>query len=203
MLINKKCHAHPLVASDTDPTHPKATADNLMSLAWTADAPLASHTQQSKAHGVTQQCVADTCAQFQKEMHCLQLTACKSATQVFNPTTPPTDALCVWKQTNQSLWHQRLGHPCDECSCNAGQAIKGMPSFKSTTSIFDACPTCIQAKQTKARQQRPTASRVAAPFKPKLHHTKEAMFPHQGMSIDFSFSGMHSSTPNAKTTVKA
>ena len=39
MLINKKCHAHPLIALDVDPTHPKATVNNLMSLTWMADAP--------------------------------------------------------------------------------------------------------------------------------------------------------------------
>ena len=103
MPINEKCCTHPLIASDADPSHPKATVDDLMSLVWIADASLASHTQLT-AHEGTRQCVADTCAQFQKWMNCLQPATCKSATQVFNQTTLPTNALHIQKQTEPSLW---------------------------------------------------------------------------------------------------
>ena len=53
-LVNEKCCTDPLVASDLDPSHPKATVDDSMSLAWAANTSLASHTQPT-VHKVTQQ----------------------------------------------------------------------------------------------------------------------------------------------------
>ena len=155
MLINRKCCTHLLVTLDVDPSHPKAAVNDSMALAWATDAPQACHTQ-SVAQRVTQKCIADTCAHFQKDIDCINPTSCQSATLVFNWTTLPTNALHVRKQTERLLWHQLLECPCDEHPHNAGQAIKGVPKFKSRMSIFDACPTCVQAEQTEAQQQRPS-----------------------------------------------
>ena len=52
-------------------------------------------------------------------------------------------------ETERLLWHQRLGHPSDYCLHNAHKHVEGVPRFKHEDKIFDICPTCIRAKQTK------------------------------------------------------
>ena len=73
-------------------------------------------------------------------------------------------------KTAKLLWHQRLGHPCDEYLYNAHKFIDGVPNFSQQTSVLDQCPTCIQAKQTKQS--------------PGKHSTRVATQPYQGLSID-------------------
>ena len=81
-------------------------------------------------------------------------------------------------RTEKMLWHQRLGHPCDEYLYQAHKYIKGVPKFERETPVLDQCPTCIQAKQSK--EPKGTKS------------TRKATVPYQGLSIDFSFSGTKS-----------
>ena len=81
-------------------------------------------------------------------------------------------------RTAKLLWHQRLGHPCDEYLYNAHKFIDGVPKFSRQSSVIDQCPTCIQSKQTKEA--------------PGKHTTRTATQPYQGLSIDFSFSGIKS-----------
>ena len=90
----------------------------------------------------------------------------------------PINALRV--KTEKILWHHPLGHPCDEYLYNAHKTVDGVPKFANIDkhSVIDQCPTCIQAKQTKT---------PAGP-----HSIKAATRPYQGLSIDFSFSGMAS-----------
>ena len=56
--------------------------------------------------------------------------------------------------------------------------MKGVPHFHHEHPVLDKCPTCIQAKQTKE----PAG----------IHTTRTATAPYQGLSIDFSFSGIKS-----------
>ena len=84
----------------------------------------------------------------------------------------------IRNRTEKMLWHQRLGHPCDEYLYNAHKAIDGVPKFDRETPVLDTCPVCIQAKQSKE------------PSGP--HSTKKAETAYQGLSIDFSFSGTRS-----------
>ena len=60
----------------------------------------------------------------------------------------------------------------------AHKFVKGVPKFKYEVPILNQCPTCIQAKQTKSS--------------PGDHTTITAVRPYQGLSIDFSFSGVKS-----------
>ena len=78
----------------------------------------------------------------------------------------------------QILWHQRLGHPCDEYLYSTRKFIDNVPEFKRRSDVLSRCLTCIQAKQTKST--------------PGPNSTKRAMYFGQGLSIDFSFSGITS-----------
>jgi hypothetical protein len=86
--------------------------------------------------------------------------------------------------TERLLWHQRLGHPSDYYLYNAHKHVKGVPKFKHMDPILDKCPTCIQAKQTK---------------EPAGHNTtRVAVYPYQGLGVDFSFSGMKSKNDDTR-----
>ena len=90
-----------------------------------------------------------------------------------------TPIAAIKAQTERLLWHQRLGHPSDYYLLNAHKFVKGVPKFAANAGpILCSCPTCIQAKQTK---------NAAGP-----NTTRTAQRPYQGLSIDFSFSGMKS-----------
>ena len=89
--------------------------------------------------------------------------------------TVPIPIAAIKNCTTRMLWHQRLGHPCDQYLYNAHKAIDGVPKFASKPRVLTTCPTCIQAKHTKS---------PAGP-----HSTHVATQPYQGLSIDFSFSG--------------
>ena len=80
--------------------------------------------------------------------------------------------------TLRILWHQRLGHPCDEYLYSAHKWIDGVPKFKRRSNVLSHCSTCIQAKQTKT---------AASP-----NSTKKAIHFGQGLSINFAFSGVTS-----------
>mmetsp|Transcript_17708 Transcript_17708/g.26863 ORF Transcript_17708/g.26863 Transcript_17708/m.26863 type:complete len:171 (-) Transcript_17708:2999-3511(-) len=81
-------------------------------------------------------------------------------------------------ETERLLWHRRLGHPSDYYLYHAHKHIDGVLKFKHEDRIFDICPTCIRGKQTKEPAGK--------------NSTRKATFPYQGLSIDFSFSGMRS-----------
>ena len=89
-----------------------------------------------------------------------------------------TPVATIKAATERMLWHQRLNHPSDYYLYNAHKHIDGVPKFKHMDPILDTCPTCIQAKQTKE------------PAGPNT--TRVAVYPFQGLSVDFSFSGMKS-----------
>ena len=86
--------------------------------------------------------------------------------------------------TERMLWHQRLNHPSDYYLYNAHKHIDGVPQFKHMDPILETCPTCIQAKQTKE---------AAGP-----NTTRVAVYPFQGLSVDFSFSGMKSKNDDTR-----
>ena len=81
-------------------------------------------------------------------------------------------------ETERILWHQRLGHPCDEYLYSAHKFIDGVPKFKRRSDVMSKCSTCIKAKMTKNS--------------PGPNSTKRALHHGQGLSIDFSFSGVKS-----------
>ena len=76
------------------------------------------------------------------------------------------------------LWHQRLGHIHGEALAQAHRYIEGVPKLSKCDTVLNTCPTCVQAKLTKSS---------AGP-----NSTQTATRPYQGLSIDFSFSGVQS-----------
>lgn len=91
----------------------------------------------------------------------------------------------IRSRTEKLLWHQRLGHPCDEYLYNAHKTIDGVPKFDQETPVLDTCPVCIQAKQSKE------------PSGPNT--TQKATVAYQGLSIDFSFSGVKSKNKDRRS----
>ena len=127
VLIDSQCFTHPLIIMDLEGHHQLATQDNSMDAAWESDTPLAKRIQAQPQH------IADHISN-----HICYIN---------------TNAMYIKKRTEKLLWHQRFGHPCDEYLYKAGKAIKGVQTFSSVSMILDTCPTCIRAKQTKARKQ--------------------------------------------------
>jgi len=89
-----------------------------------------------------------------------------------------TPVLTIKAATERLLWHQRLGHPSDCYLFNAHRHADGVPRFPHMDRVLDICPACIRSKQTKNAAGGNT--------------TRTAEQPHQGLSIDFSFSGTRS-----------
>ena len=81
-------------------------------------------------------------------------------------------------KTERVLWHQRLGHPCDEYLYSAHKFIDGVAKFKRRSNIMSKCSTCIKAKMTKTA--------------PGPISTKRAVCHGQCLSVYFSFSGVKS-----------
>ena len=96
-----------------------------------------------------------------------------------------TPVLAIKANTERLLWHQRLGHINDDYLYTAHKFVDGVPKFKHHDPILDQCPTCIQSKQTKT---------PAGP-----NSTRKATRPYQGLSIDFSFSGVRSKNKSRRT----
>ena len=81
-------------------------------------------------------------------------------------------------ETERVLWHQRFVHPCDEYLYSTHKFIDGVPKFKQQSNVMSKCSTCIKAKMTKTA--------------PGPNSTKCAVHHGQGLSVDFSFSGVKS-----------
>ena len=133
-----------------DKNHPHANADDSMDIAREQSTKLAEDVQW-KAKDMTQQHAAHLTTEFHKGHKHLPQTFRQPIRTMFDKDTVPIDSMCIKKQTEKLLWHQRSGCPCNECLCNASKAICGVPEFKSVSAVLDTCPTCIRAKQTKAR----------------------------------------------------
>ena len=76
------------------------------------------------------------------------------------------------------FWHQHRCHPCNEYLYSAHEFIDGVRKFKWRLDVMLKCSTCIKAKMTKTA--------------PGPNSTKRAVRHGQGLSIDFSLSGVKS-----------
>ena len=103
------------------------------------------------------------------------------------------NAVYTKKATEKVLWHQRLGHPCDEYLFNTHKCIKGVPKLSTISSVLNICPTCVWAKQTLAQQQEQGKGAHPITSTVTTHSIKKAQRPYQGLSIDFSFAVVSSS----------
>ena len=194
VLINRQCFTHPLIPPNLEETHPMATPLNSLEKAKLLQTDEAKYIERladvevqrykSKTRSSLKNMLEIIPRYWKKKVH---------FDDIIEEHTIPVNAMYIRSRTERLLWHQRLGHPCDEYLYNAHTAIDGVPRFKTTSSIFDTCPTCIRAKQTKSTPGSPTLPHdTQAKPNPNHHSTRSAKHPYQGLSIDFSFSGMTS-----------
>jgi hypothetical protein len=176
VLIGGQCYTHPLILPDVDVANPFATARNSIDCAKRNDpsfATLCANSVRATIQSVRlqrQDALRDALRRVPRNW--LHQVAFHDIVDHHIPVH------AIKSRTEKLLWHQRLGHPCDRYLYDAHKSIIGIPQFKRETEILNQCPTCIQAKQTKS---------PAGP-----HSTRKATRPYQGLSIDFSFSGMTS-----------
>jgi len=171
VLVDDKCHAGVLIPPDLNPSDPKATPATSSILALESDPKFAEQCRKATAlaiHG----CHEAVEAQLRKEMAKLPT---QFHTLPFQSNTPVST---IEAATERLLWPQRLGHPSDCCLFNAHRHADGVPRFPHMDRVLDICLTCIHSKQTKNAAGGNT--------------TRTAEQPHQGLSIDFSFSGTRS-----------
>ena len=91
----------------------------------------------------------------------------------------PIHTLYLWDATDNLLWHQKLGRPCNKYLYNAHKYIYGVPKFSDTISkVLYQCPTFIQVKMSKNT--------------PGYGTTHVSTQPYQGLFIGFDFSAMTS-----------
>ena len=178
-ILDGQCFTHPLLLPDLDQESPYANCATSSAFALQADDAFRQECELASQNTAT--CHRND---LWKEISILDIdipTAKSIFTNVVE-TAVPINAIRA--KTAKLLWHQRLGHPCDEYLYNAHKFIDGVPKFSQQTSVLDQCPTCIQAKQSKQS--------------PGKHSTRVATQPYQGLSIDFSFSGMKSANSDRR-----
>lgn len=86
--------------------------------------------------------------------------------------------MSIQRNVEKTLWHMRLVPPSDSYLFNGHKWIKGVPKFERDINVLFACSTCMQAK----------LKREAA----GQNSTRTAIIYHQGISLDFGFSGTKS-----------
>ena len=98
----------------------------------------------------------------------------------------PIHALHLRDETENLLWHQRLGHTCYQYLYNSHKYIDVVQKFIDTTyTLLDQFPTCIQSKIYKTTPDHGTASVATQSY--------------QGLLIDFSLYGMTSDESDRNT----
>ena len=65
-------------------------------------------------------------------------------------------------KTERVLWHQWLGHPCNEYLYSTHRFIDGVPKFKRWSDVMSKCSTCIKAKITKTAPGPNSTKRVVS-----------------------------------------
>ena len=215
VLIGRQCFTHPLIVPNLEYNHPMATPINSLEKAKRSKSPKATIID-AVAKSKIQEYKKKTRLSLKNSLKQLPQPWKKTVkydipkwersvqlNDILEQDTIPINALYIRTRTERLLWHQRLGHPCDEYLCKAHTAIDGVPQLKTTTSIFDTCPTCIRAKQTKSTPSSPTLPNEASlEANPDHHPTRSAKHPYQGLSIDFSFSGMTSKDTDRRKDFK-
>ena len=178
ILLHGKCYTGALIPPNLDASHPKASPKTSVESAIKDDPDFAAECERATIQAIYS---------YQEEEYAT-LRDELSSVPVMHHGLPfheyiqkNTPVASIKAETERLLWHQRLGHPSDYYLYNAHKHIKGVPRFAHEHPILDKCPTCIQAKQTKES---------AGP-----NTTRTATVPYQGLSIDFSFSGVKSKDP--------
>ena len=181
-LIGNQCFTHPLILPEQPLNSPYATTSNSIELALHED-PLFS-LQCSRATNNAIKTIRNNRHEIiDRALPLLPAALRDIPFKLISDQHIPIYAIRT--QTQKLLWHQRLGHICDDTLYSAHNYIDGVPKFKRVTSILDQCPTCIQAKMSKSARGH--------------SNTRKATQPYEGLSIDFSFSGMKSSDTDRRS----
>ena len=176
-LLGGQPYTHPLILPDLPASNPKASDKNSFELArlskaFVEECQLRFNTELTHAKARKRMELNNAIRDSPDLFANINL---KGLNRIIEKTIP---IYAIKARTEKLLWHQRLGHPCDEYLYNAHKFITGVPKFDRQTTVLDQCPTCIRAKQTKT---------PAGP-----HSTRVALQPYQGLSIDFCFTGTSS-----------
>eukprot|EP00536_Pseudo-nitzschia_multiseries_P004809 jgi/Psemu1/10927/gm1.10927_g len=197
-IIDGQCFMHPVLIPDVDFASPYANCATSSAYALATDMEFKKACELASKEAISNYRYDTYTSNLVTLQQCTEAARAQSDTT----NTPKFDAKlfftklvdknipiqAIKAKTSKLLWHQRLGHPCDDFLYNAHKHILGVPKFQRQTSILDQCPTCIQCKQTKC----PAGSRS----------TRKATQPFQGLSINFAFSGARSSNSKQKRDYK-
>ena len=173
-ICSGQCYTQPLILPDLPSDHPQATIYNSSAKAK-ADDPL--YAEDVKL-ALLENIYTWQQTQYETLMDNLQTvpSGWKDKIPFMDHIMESTPIQALKAETEKLLWHQQLGHPHDDYLMTAHKFIDGVPQFSSRSNILDNCPTCIRSKMSKSTQPKGT--------------TKKATQPHQGLSIDFAFSGI-------------
>ena len=182
-IIDGQTYTFPLILPNLEGDHPAATIHNSLELARKKDARFV-----QLVENLTDEAVKlykkHKLDELDEEMELLPDAYQKYKADIKKLVETNVPIKAIRTRTEKMIWHQRMAHPCDEYLYNAHKSIDGVPKFDRVTSVLDECPVCIQAKQTKE----PAGNKT----------TKVATVPYQGLSIDFSFSGIRSKNENRR-----
>ena len=183
VLLGGQCFTHPIIVPNLQKDHPKANRYNSSGYALKVNASYKRMVEESTKREI-QLYKANKYVELAEELSTLPRNVRKYTQDIMKIIDVSVPVHAIRSRTEKMLWHQRLGHPCDEYLYNAHKFIKGIPKFERETSVLDQCPTCIQAKQSKEPKGK--------------NSTRKATKPYEGLSIDFSFSGTRSKDDNRR-----
>ena len=175
ILRHGKCYTAPLIPPDLPADHPNATPSTSSAKALEDDPDFAAACERATIQAIFA---------YQEDEYDTLRSSLKDTPRLYHGLPfhefiqKYTPVSTIKAETERLLWHQRLGHPSDYYLYHAHKHVTGVPRFSHEHPVLDRCPTCIQAKQTKEPAGK--------------NSTRSATVPYQGLSIDFSFSGVQS-----------
>ena len=156
MFNKKSCYTHPLLIPGLPIDHPLASIHTSFACAYRLDAQFRTDVDRAHNHRVflwQEQMLEKVMIQRMgliqntNNDEDLYLAANLPYVRWIQDATPLN---YIRAQTEQLLWHQRLGHPSDCYLYTAHKVINGVPKFKHNDLILEQCPSCIRAEQPKS-----------------------------------------------------
>ena len=177
VLRHGKCYTHELIPVPLGRNHPMATPETSPEVARDQDPDFADACERAAVQAIFMH-QEEQYAKLREQFEQLPVGSELQKLPFHEYIQKYTPVNTIKAETERLLWHQRLGHPSDYYLYNAHKHVKGVPKFAHEHAVLDKCPTCIQSKQKKE----PAGE----------NSTRTATVPFQGLSVDFSFSGMKS-----------
>ena len=191
-MIDGNCYTYPLILPDVSLKSILATSLNCLDYALIHDDAFIKKCDKATVHAISQHRKAPLLTLICKQLRILNhfdslsgvtpvVNLCQAALEATHLQDLILQSIPVNKirvETERALWHQRLGHPCDEYLYSANKFINSVLKFKRRFNVMSRCSTCIKVKMTKSA--------------PGPNSTKRAVHHGQDLSVDFSFSGVKS-----------